>query len=149
MASHLRNVSVSDVLAQIIQNEMTGNQTASSKSTDTQPARPTNSATTDTQTRDYKTVLTMPADIKVSSISDTSGASFFHDDVRPTSVTSFSQIQSLQDIATTPVNTETNRQSLSNNTQSLPQTKTEATPALLPIPLRMFRFSRRSCPQIH
>ncbi|BCK75354.1 hypothetical protein EDC15_10155 [Acetobacter aceti NBRC 14818] len=128
-ASYLRNVSVSDVLAQTVQNEMTGNQTASSKSTDTQPARPTNSATTDTQTRDYKTVLTMPADIKVSSISDTSGASFFHDDVRPTSVTSFSQIQSLQDIATTSVNTETNRQSLSNNTQSLPQTKTEATPA--------------------
>lgn len=102
----------------------------SSATSDTQTANalPTNGAATDAQTRDNKTVLTMPADIKVSSSSDTRGSSFFHDDVRPTSATSFSQIQSLQDITTTTANTEPDKQSLLNNTQSPPQTKTEAIP---------------------
>lgn len=47
------------------------------------------------QATDSSTALTAPADIKI----DTSSTAFSHDDARPVASTSFSQLQSLQDIA--------------------------------------------------
>ncbi|WP_206752365.1 hypothetical protein [Acetobacter sicerae] len=111
-------------------------QTTDSKTTDAHTAsvQATSSKTADAQTAsvkvtDSKTSLTMPADIKVSSGLNTNSASLSHDDVRPMNATSFSQIQSLQDIAATPVNAAGNRQSLSNNTQPSAKGQTDATSA--------------------
>lgn len=111
-------------------------QTTDSKTTDAHTAsvQATSSKTADAQTpsvkvTDSKTSLTMPADIKVSSGLNANSASLSHDDVRPMNATSFSQIQSLQDIAVTPVNAAGDRQSLSNNTQPSAKGQTDATSA--------------------
>lgn len=114
--SPIQSTSISDVSSQRAESRITGIKTA-----DTQIPS--------VQTTSSKIALTMPADIKVSSGLNANAASLSHDDVRPMNATSFSQIQSLQDIATTPVNAVGDGQSLSNNTQSSAEGQTDETSA--------------------